>query len=165
MLKHFYLFLVLTFVMGLLAGVFIYFTVREPSEPEGPQEEPAGDFEIIVDTYGGCNMLDSCASYRILGDGTFTYVERGLDTKRIGGVLNDDQIATLERLLGRTNFDVVEKSEFSGTCPITYDGLAYRYEIRYKGNHSFDSCVEDTKDELLFDTLNEYFGVLQRSQE
>jgi hypothetical protein len=42
-----------------------------------------------------------------------------------------------------------------------YDGIAYRFEIRYEeSRYSFDSCVEELEAEELFATLVQYFDII-----
>ena len=46
------------------------------------------------------------------------------------------------------------------TFSVAVDGVAYRYDILYNDErYEFDSCVEDTENEVLFKTLREYFDI------
>lgn len=162
MLKHLYILLVATFVMGVLSGIFVFFISRPATSPTGPIKEEVGIFEIIVDTYGGCSNI-GCSSLRILENGEYILVEnnRLKGSNRFEGKLNLDEVRNLTRQLGQINFSKLMSSKFQGTCPIAYDGIAYRYLITYGEKYTIDSCTQNVEGVDLFERLDKYFTDLR----
>ncbi len=164
MRKHVYLTLVSTLIIGLLSGVYLHFLTREPSEPKEitPVTEEDG-FEVIANRYGGCERV-GCTLYRIQDDGSYMFLKynSGNEGERFEDSITDTQRSNLSALLSDTNFDAVQEQMFTGICPTTYDGIAYRYEITYEGEtYSFNSCEEDLENEPLFIELKNYFDIFR----
>lgn len=164
MLKHLYLLFALTFFVGVGAGVLVYTQSRteaiesRPDSPVAPEE----GFEILAYAYGGCERM-GCTSFRMLNDGSYTYIARSVlgGDARFEDALSEKQRGELVQLVGDTAFYMLQDTEFIGTCPAEYDGISYRYEIRVEEERfSFDSCVEDLDAEPLFEYLKKYFEVL-----
>jgi hypothetical protein len=164
MLKHLFLILILTFIVGLMTGVYAFFVVTGPEEvrTEVPREEAEDGFVITSDMYGGCQMLGACPSYRIVDTGDYIYISREREDtdERFEGSLSRAQLADLETLLRSADLEEIEDSIFTETCPSAFDGAAYTYEIVYGGEeYDIDTCAEDTFGEPLFQTLEDYFSV------
>ncbi len=163
MQKHLYVFLLLTFFMGFLGGMYLYFLTRSANDaPSASPSVSKKGYEIIATTYGGCERI-GCASLRILDDGSYTYLVPGNDAEysRYEDVLSDVQIEELTNFIENTSFDSIEMSKFQGTCPITYDGVAYRFEVTFEGKiYDLDSCVNDLGKIPLFDEFVRYFEVM-----
>ncbi len=165
MMKHFYLILFSTLLVGFFSGVFVFFMTREPEVSTPPDDTQTG-FEVVVSAYGGCERI-GCSFYRISEDGTYTLVTQGLESQneRLEGEVTGMQREDLKGLMDETDFAEVAASRFEGECPIIYDGVAYRFEIQKEGNnYSFDSCREDL--ELpLFIELESYFDAFRSIHE
>ena len=72
------------------------------------------------------------------------------------------RIDELENMLKAREIERVEESDFTGTCPITYDGLAYRFEIRLDGSqYRIDTCSQDISSSELFTKLVENFQIFE----
>lgn len=164
MRKHVYLTLISTLIIGFLSGAYLHFLTREPSVPKEitPVVEEDG-FEIIANRYGGCERV-GCTLYRIHEDGSYLFLKynSGSEGDRYQDSITDTQLSNLNELLADTNFDAVKETIFTGICPTTYDGIAYRYEISYEGEaYSFNSCEEDLENESLFIELKNYFDIFR----
>jgi hypothetical protein len=160
--KHMYTFLLLTFLMGMLAGVYIYFVTRTPAANQTISSETNRGYEIVANTYGGCERA-GCNSLRIQDDGSYTYLVSRMDTmySRYEDSLSKRQIADLEERMSETSFETIEESMFEGECPTAYDAVAYRFVIRYEGTtHNLDSCVVSLDNEPLFEEVRQYFDTI-----
>jgi hypothetical protein len=79
----------------------------------------------------------------------------------------EDEISPRQRellaeLLMSAPLSRIEKSAFSGVCPITYDGIAYRFDIRLETKqYSLDTCMQDLGREELFIELIKYFAIME----
>ena len=162
MLKHLYLILIATFIFGFLTGVIVYFQNNTGEEGDGGLETNTKGFTIVAYMYGGCEMGGGCPSYRIANDGSYTYIVRD---REAGETRHDDSLSRklhdlLRAQVQGTDYERIFDTESSGTCPVVFDGAAYRYDIVYEGErYEFDSCEEDLGDEALFETLENYFTV------
>ncbi len=167
MLKHLYLILGSTLIFGMISGVVLFLSNNTGEEGDGGLETSTRGFTIIAYQYGGCMRL-GCSSFRIANNGTYMYITRDAQTgeERFEDVLSDKQLDTLRSLIAGTNFNRISDSTFSGTCPITYDGMAYRFDITYKGErYELDSCEESLDGFQLFDTLGSYFEIFRITRE
>jgi len=157
-MKHLYLVLGSTFLLGFIVGGLLFLGTA-PKEGGGGIEEPGSGYVIEAFMYGGCMRL-GCPLYRIEQTGEYIYIaspsSQG-EGRKSGTVPLADRRALGDQLKDMRLADVA-LPPFSGECPVNYDGVAYRYEITYKGErHRIDSCVQDTEDLLLFHTLEGYF--------
>lgn len=162
MLKHLYFILFLTFVTGLAAGVYVFFMTRGDGEGNVPEPRVEEGYEIIAYTYGGCERL-GCSSFKLLDDGSYTFITRtaARGNERFDDSVSERQSDELETLIGNTSYTRISESIYTGTCPITYDGIAYRFEIRVESErYSFDSCSESLDSEPLFVLLTKYFDIM-----
>ncbi len=159
--KHLYLLIGFTLLTGFAFGVYIFFVTRSP-EPNVSKPESQNGYEIIAYTYGGCERR-GCSSFKLQDNGTYVYIMRtsAQGDQRFEDAISSRQQEELETVLNETDFDELIGSQYSGTCPATYDGLAYRFEIRVKNNrYSFDTCREAIEEEALFVELTKYFNVM-----
>ena len=163
MLKHLYLILISTFIFGFITGVILYLQNNTGKEGDGALEANTRGITILAYQYGGCTSL-GCPSYRIANNGSYTYIirDREAGEKRFEDVLSDSQQERIKDSLASIDLDAVYDTEFVGTCPIAYDGIAHRYDITYKGErYEFDSCTELLEGKELFDTLEDYFEIFR----
>ncbi len=157
--KSLYLILISTFFFGILTGVIIYLQNNTGGEGDGDLDMHTSGFEVLAYSYGGCERI-GCASYRLIQDGTYTYMphEKGFENKKIEGELSKDDLNNIKKAISNINFEALKNLKFKGNCPSEYDGIAFRYDITYKGTrHSFDSCVEQLDSEALFEALGTFF--------
>ncbi len=159
MLKHIYLILIATFILGFLAGVLLYLQSSTGKEGDGALETETKGVTITVDIYGGCSRI-GCPSYRIANNGSYIYLARDSEGRvvRRSDTLPLSERAKLWDLVDTADFEAIGATQFTGTCPITFDGVAFQYVIEKEGvQYRFDSCVEDLEGEPLFETLAGYF--------
>jgi hypothetical protein len=161
MTKHLYLIIISTFVFGFLTGVIILLSSSMDRGGSDKVLEDTRGFVITARAYGGCERAGGgvCPSYRINEEGKYTYLipKQDGEIAQFSGVLSPAQQSNVKAGMRGVNFATVEKSTFSGTCPITYDGLAYRYDIEYEtGRYTLDSCVQTLQNDF-FLLLEEYF--------
>jgi hypothetical protein len=163
MLKHIYLIFISTFLVGFFAGVFVFFESRNTETDTPVLSGPEKGFEVIGYTYGGCERM-GCASYRMQDDGSYSYIamDRVGEGGRFEDSLSEKRADELMTLLNGSDLRALSESVFTSTCPASYDGLAYRYEIR-EGDvrYSFDSCKQNIEGTLLFDLLAQYFEIFR----
>jgi hypothetical protein len=160
-MKGLFLILFSTFLVGMATGVFVYF-MSGLSEPivDFPADDLTTGFEITADAYGGCQMQGVCPSYRINNEGEYVYVviKRQGESERREDSLSSSQLRALKKQLAETDLDQISTSHFTGTCPVAFDGLAYVYALRIKGEeYRIDTCEHNTEGEPLFHTLEDYF--------
>lgn len=156
--------LISTFCIGFFAGIFVFFESRSNDVREDETSHaPETGFEIIGYTYGGCERV-GCASYRIDDTGAYSYIamDRMAGDGRYEDVLTEKQQHDLAERIASFDPEMLKAKPFTGTCPVTYDGLGYRYEIRIGGEwFSFDSCKEDMDGDTLFVLLSDYFEIFR----
>lgn len=119
-------------------------------------------FTIRAYMYGGCMRGGVCDSYQISHEGSYTYIVKmqASGERKFNDILNKNERDDLGEQVGTTEFEIIENTQFTETCPTAVDGVAYRYDILYNGErYEFDSCVEDIENEVLFKTLREYFDI------
>ncbi len=164
MLKHLYLILSATFILGLTTGAVLYIKNNTGKEGDGvPQVEVDRGFVILAHQYGGCTKV-GCPSYRLGESGDYTYIVRSFETEeeRFEESLSSGQREKLHDLMSSARLERLQDTEFTGTCPVAYDDVAYRYDIMYEGErYSFDSCTEMLDGDTLFDTLKDYFAIFR----
>lgn len=167
MSKHLYLAILLTFVTGFAAGMYVYFVTRNSGDDTDSVTISQRGYEIVVSTYGGCERI-GCSSIRLTHTGEYVYLVSALGGgyERHEDAISSRQLDTLDTLMESTPFESIESSTFVGTCPVTYDGLAYRFSIRYEtAQYEFDSCRESLDSAPLFDELTNYFDIMSATYE
>ena len=163
MQKHFFLLILMTFVVGFACGVYGFFISRDTKSNVDTAIVEETGYEILVTTYGGCERI-GCVSLRLLDDGSYTYLapEGIRDYARYEDVISPRQLESLTNLTESASLDEFSETVFTDTCPVTYDGIAYRFDIRRDGDRfSFDSCVESTHGGPLFDELVSFIAIME----
>jgi hypothetical protein len=168
MSRHHKLLIAATFLMGFVTGVFGYFWSKSSDDTgaqilniDTPNEERG--FEVLLTAYGGCERI-GCPSLRLLTDGSYQYLApRSVrDYGKYEDVISPNQRETLTQLISETPFAELTETQFEGTCPVVYDGLAYRIEVRVESNrYSLDTCVENINNEPLTIELIRYFDIME----
>lgn len=160
--KHLYLIIILTFIIGLASGVYVYFNTLNSDEGKSIEVPIEEGYEVIAYTYGGCERV-GCSSYKLADDGKYSYLMQsaGYGNERFDDTLSLKQHEELDAVIEATDYTSIEESVFTGTCPDTYDGLAHRFEIRITNErYSFDSCTQSLDGEDLFSLLIKYFDIM-----
>jgi len=159
-MKGLLIILIPTFLIGFLAGIFVYFISGASDVDEVPESEIEG-VEIIANTYGGCELF-GCSSYRIVEDGDYIYIKESKtsDDDRFEDSLSDNQIDELIKLSEETDLEEIEESYYEGDCPAYVDGISYEFKIMVDGeSYKLDSCENDLASSDLFNKLIDYFRI------
>ncbi len=162
--KHLALLFIATLALGVLTGAYVRFMTRAPHMVE-ISEPPSPAVEVVATEYGGCERL-GCAAYRLTDTGEYTYMRyntRDGGTRYLG-TLGSEERSRFLSLFQKTSLSELQESMFTGTCPITYDGIAYRYEIKAKGaSYDLDSCRENLSNNAFISELQSLFTTLGRA--
>ncbi len=164
--KHLYFLIALTFIVGFSTGVYVYFAGANADRAGDSviyTEEVEEGFEILVTVYGGCERI-GCASFKVDTNGVYQYLAPKTirDYARYEDTLSPRQLSSIENLVFSTDFAALSDAPFVGVCPVQYDGLAYRFDIRREGErYNFDSCSEDIGNEPFFVELIRYFAIME----
>ncbi len=159
--KFLYLVFGATLIFGFVTGVIVFLKSNTGNEGNGSLETNTRGFTITANMHGGCARGNGCSSYKITNNGAFEYLVHNGDAGevRYGDTFPEKQFEVLKANITKTDFNAVKDSKFTGTCPSTYDGVAYRYDVQYEGTqYTFDSCAENL-DEAFFQILQNYFDV------
>ncbi len=158
----------ITFVVGFVAGVYLYVTgfaafLTELTVPDA--EEVQGELTIVGDVYGGCR--DTCPSFQVLDDGTYRYLytpAAGADQIVRKGTLSRSQMNDLRSALVDSQLVRQSQKTQPGVCNSYTDGIDVRYEVTLDGNvYVLDSCGTDVDGEgSLWKTLGKIWDSLER---
>lgn len=139
--------MLITFVVGFLAGMFLYinvFPTMLQQDDVGTLAEQ-GEFEIISQAYGGCRS--DCPAFRVAADGTFRFqfTERAGEEPMI-------RSGTLPRRLQREISREVTVAAIAlqtsevppQNCASASGGIDIRYDVTLGGaTYRLDSCRTD----------------------
>jgi hypothetical protein len=139
-----YFILVSTFVMGMLTGGFLYVSVFAPAyESDIETIGSINDDGVVIEgqMYGGCQEMDSCASFRIADDRTFTYLEyEGAEI--VKGRLPNDVAVSVFKEVGTNAFFAASEEITNDSCAAYVDGLDFTYDISLGGDfYTLDTCT------------------------
>ncbi len=154
--------IVVTFLVGMVVGVYLYlfgfaqqFDVLEEISDSGGEE-----LVINGEAYGGCARGGGCGTFQVAGDGAFTSFppvavgdERLRRTGRVDEVLWDE----LSLILTPLRLRELATEAPSGDCASFYDGIDYRFYID-RGDERFliDTCTTLLRtDERVLDLLQQ----------
>ena len=135
-----------SFLIGILAGGFLYLTVFVPEFMENQDLdellEDVGDGpEVTGRVYGSCSMLDECWSFRLSSNGEYEYFQTQTNESEPGtGHLS----YKLRRELSETiaGVDLTQLSEpVDKNCSHLADGLDYTFYITHQDvRYLLDTC-------------------------
>lgn len=159
-----------TFLFGFVTGfiAFLFVSTGDNALPNAPKVDKG--FSIEAQSYGGCEQVGRCPSYKITDDGSyaFTMPEGEGSPQVFEDTLPEKQIERIERLVQETNLKVLSTSTTTHECVALRGGAAERYTIVRDGDRFlFDSCVQDVHRSELFTSLRDFFVVftaLHRSE-
>ena len=152
--------ILITFAMGVVAGVYIYFTgfTAIVYNLTVSDEERSERFVVVAESYGGCRA--KCPSFQVQADGAYRYLftpevgqpEALREGEISGGLRRDLRRSLTIRTLEEQSQEVTPES-----CESYTDGIDVRYEITLDGNeYEIDSCGTNVDwNSSLWVTLNE----------
>ena len=136
--------ILITFVVGFVAGGYLYFAhFSKILNPDSVQTaESASAFTIIGEAYGSCGTV--CPSFQVVKDGSYRYqftAEVGQEKTIKSGTLPLDVQRALKKAL--IEEDLVEQSQpiTPADCNSRNNGIDVRYKISLEGaEYTLDSC-------------------------
>lgn len=157
MLKHIYLIFVATFLFGLITGS-LFFMSSHMDKKEDTNFDITNDsgsgYVVTVYGYGGCERI-GCPLYHLSQDGEYVFLAS--DGTRYTGSIDFDARREIGSLFEKTNLSKIADTSFTGECPVAYDGVAYTYDITYKGaTYHLDSCKQELSQGPVFPILNKH---------
>ncbi len=131
----------ITFVIGLIAGSYLYLTgfATTFELPEASTDDVYNEFVIIGDTYGVCDQLQNCLSFQLLENGSYrAIVENGNEDLVKEGKIPRSLRTELDRALNAVALD--RQSD-----PLQFPEC--RYDITTENNYNFSI----SKDQINYD--------------
>lgn len=161
--------LVTTFLVGAIAGGYVYVTGFKPQFEEftGQTAEVYEDLVLVGEQYGG-DVQGTLPSFQLLSNGTFTYIPATPSTATVEpkqgtvprGIWNDIVRAVDADTL-YSNAELITVTD----CSSFVDGIDYRYEITLDSVvYNLDTCGTDftsTEIRQALDKLWKYFATLE----
>jgi len=144
--------IVVTFLMGLVAGFYFYLTGFAPQVEKVRQEVFTSDEtearSLLIEArqYGGCERRQGCASFLVRGDGSYSY----LAGSALAGVTPES--GTLSRSLRQQisqhitpqKIALAEVARESDTCDSYVDGIDLAYSITIDNVlYYIDTCTTE----------------------
>jgi len=148
MSKHDWFSVLITFVLGLFAGVYLYGSGFAPtfSPPEATTEDVYQEFVITAESYGECSNTNTCLSFQLLENGVFRALydnpdsnEKIIVENKIPNSLRRELYAVLNnRTLAAESRPLPIESCYYG------DQTNYYFRVtREEVNYVLDTCLSD----------------------
>lgn len=132
-----------SFLMGVISGVFLYVTVYAPEYATDDIATQSTTSALTVEgrMYGGCSRSDSCASFRLLEDGTYNYLA-STDAEVEKRTLPKKIARPLFSAIGTEAFFDATESVNPTSCNSYFDGTDFMYEVTLGDNrYTLDTCT------------------------
>lgn len=136
--------ILITFVMGIIAGVYLYIVGFTPLfyDDGVSDEKELAAFTIVGEAYGGCR--NTCPTFRVTNDGSYRY----FFTPGVGQsqVLRDGRLPfaiqrELRQALTEDGLSAQSTKTQPATCSSYTDGIDVRYTVTLDGrSYLLDSC-------------------------
>jgi hypothetical protein len=157
--------LVTTFIIGMVAGWYLYITAFVPhfNQYVGQTEAVYEDLVVVGDQHGG-RRTGMAPSFQVLKDGSFNYVTQGTDGREgsvPGSIWNGVKSA-----LTRAKVVDLARPVSGEACASDADGIDYTYTVTLQGkDYVLDTCssnlAHDAATKAALDKLWNYFATLQ----
>jgi hypothetical protein len=139
-----YFILVSSLVMGILSGVFLYVTVFIPElAPDEDQSEIISEDTVVIEgrMYGGCQEMDSCASFKLQDNRRYQYKATPQAEVSEGKISEDIRDAVFNTVDTKTLVTLSEDTT-PHQCAGYVDGLDYMYDVTKEGKiYPLDTCT------------------------
>lgn len=149
-----------TFVVGLVAGMYLFFAGFAPTTNsiENAVEEIGDTLVVTGEAYGGCDRPGTCPSFNIAdgGEYRYSYTPRGASSQVLReGSLPLSIQQDLRRYATPNALMQFSQSVDPVMCESYVDGIDVRYTIELESEtYVLDSCGTDVNaDTLLWQTL------------
>ncbi len=157
-----------TFFMGMFAGVYLYITAFAPTHQEHVADDAIDANALVVEgqMYGGCDRMDTCASFRLVDGRRYDYLQT-FDAEVKKGVLQGSVRETLEGVFDDAVLAHYAHEVESASCMSYVDGVDYTYTITKDGaQYEWDTCyTELSRDEGLQDVLRNVWYAMENPDE
>jgi hypothetical protein len=147
MKKNNLLSILITFVVGLFAGGYLFTTgfAETVSRYTTPDAESITAFSVVGYIYGSCG--DSCPSFQVVQDGAYRYFyapKIGAEQVLIQGIIPFSVQRQLKQSFIIANLEKQSQVRRPVQCNSSTDGIDARYEVTIDGKkYVLDSCGTD----------------------
>lgn len=144
MKNHDLLSILITFVVGVFVGGYLYTTsfAGFVARLETPDVEKVSEFTIVGEVYGGCR--EACPSFQVINDGSYRYLYTpyaGADQVVRKGTLPFQLQRNLRAVLTKNALIKQSQVRQPSVCNSYSDGIDVKYEIVIDGQEFIlDSC-------------------------
>jgi len=133
-----------SFCMGLFAGAFLYVTVYAPAyTDEGIDFTGGVDGAMVIEgqMYGGCQEMESCASFKLVDDRTYHYLQDGEGDVE-NGRLPSDLSKRIFSFVRTQELEAASQAITQDSCDAFVDGVDYTYTVTFEDKlYSLDTCT------------------------
>ncbi len=171
MTRQDFLIMIVTFVVAVCAGFYLYMTAFAPQFEEltGQTEEVYEDFVIEGSQYGGDRMGGTAPSFQVLENGSFRYLpytNEGETADVKEGVVPRTLLNDVKKIMTEENLGIASTIVTRGDCMSYVDGRDYAYTVTVEGvSYTLDTCTTNLKSDgamaLALDKLWNYFATLE----
>jgi len=142
-----YLVMIMTFVVGIISGFYLYVTAFAPQFDEfiGQTEEVYEDFVLEGTQYGGDRMGGTAPSFQVLENGAYRYLPyaaSGEVPEAQEGVLPRALFNEVTQTLTAEALEISSQIVTRGDCMSYVDGRDYTYNVTLEGEeYTLDTCT------------------------
>jgi len=138
-----YLLLGSTFLMGAFAGAYLYVSVFAPAYESDIATSEAVDEDTVViegQMYGGCLRSGACASFKLIENGSYSYLAAP-DAEVENGKLPKDVNEEIFDAVGTDTFFNATDEISKDFCSSFADGSDFTYEVTLgEETYTLDTC-------------------------
>lgn len=148
--------LVSTFIVGMVAGFYVYVTSFAPQYSHNGVKEEVGELYITAEAIGGCQMGGVCESFQLNSKKRLSYIRaHSFNEKTPEPVVTSVSSATYLSLL-----EILRDTDFryliqpNDQCRAASDGIDYIYNITLDGvSYELNSCGTNFNQSSLYNVL------------
>lgn len=169
--KQDYLVMIMTFVVGVIAGFYLYTTAFAPNFDEfvGQTEEVYEDFVVEGTQYGGDRMGGTAPSFQLLENGSYRYLPYaagGETPTAVEGTLPRELLNEVKQTLTEEALENSAQIVTRGDCMSYVDGRDFTYNVTLDGfDYTLDTCTTALSSgsiiKTTLDKLWNYFETLE----
>ncbi|MEX2341252.1 MAG: hypothetical protein WD605_02950 [Candidatus Paceibacterota bacterium] len=161
----------LTFLTGLIIGMFVYITAFKPTyeaESLSGTEAEAGEWSVVGKRIGGVNESNYIQpSFRLLGNGEYTYLPGGSggeSPEPRSGKISQREMSDLRFI--ETELAALEQSGRLAVCQSDRGGYDYEYRISLNQNtFLLDTCLVSFNGSSLETSLDSIWQSIEGTKE
>jgi hypothetical protein len=150
--------MITTFVVGVIAGFYLYTTGFAPQFDglTGQTEEVYEDFVLEGTQYGGDRMGGTAPSFQLLENGSFRYLpytSEGEVAEAKEGLVPRALLNEVKQTLTAEGLTNASQIVTRGDCMSYVDGRDFAYEVTLDGvNYTLDTCTTALTDGSIMNT-------------